>query len=340
MIRFVITIALLLTVPVASAQAEILTLNFTGKITAVKDASATQPDNPDELLDLEIPAVPVNSTFSGTITYDTTSPLTDSFRPGFARYLDLLSSSASLTVNSHNFATIGATPVSAQVGSEEANVGFSGVNYLNNALKVPTGWTTSNGQPYFTLQFWDEIPQARSVALPASLDVIPTDTMNLLLDFQGSVTIAGQTYGERVYVLGEVTSLTTVQRVTIDVDTKSADNKINLNTKNPKPLEVAVFGAANFDVRAVVPETIELGDPTLTLTGAGQNIAPKTIKLTDVNRDGRLDLLLTFDLLDLQDFGAIDFSSTSLEFQALLNNQSVVYGDDAVSIPGSKGKKK
>ncbi|HEV7280479.1 MAG TPA: hypothetical protein VGN57_09735, partial [Pirellulaceae bacterium] len=65
-------------------------------------------------------------------------------------------------------------------------------------------------------------------------------------------------------------------------------------------------------------------------------------EIADVDADGAPDLLLTFDLLQLQAFGAIDSSSTSLAFQALLDNQGIVFGSDAVTISGggNKGKGK
>jgi hypothetical protein len=336
MIRIESALALLLVIQAANLQAAELTLNFSGTIKSVVDASDV------DLPSIDFDPAPVGSPFSGTITYDTDSPLTSS-RTGFARYLDLLSSSGSLTVNGFHFATTGS--VSAMVVSQEANFGFSGVNLINQPLTLPADWSVDFSEaPYFTLQFRDTPSQTRSLALPSSVDEFPTDMMTLVLDFQQPVTVAGQTYGGRVYITAEITSLgpPPPQEVAINVDPSSIDNVINLKSKKPKPLEVAIFGAVDFDVLAVVPETIELGDPVLTdpVTGSGQKVAPSTVHYVDVDADGELDLLLTFDLLRLQNFGAIDSYSTSLEFQALLDNQGVVFGSDAVSIAGAKGKGK
>jgi hypothetical protein len=128
--------------------------------------------------------------------------------------------------------------------------------------------------------------------------------------------------------------------VAIDVVPGSDANEVNLKSKKPKPLYVAVFGAADFDALAVLPETIELGDPLLTdpELGTGQKVAPASTEIADVDADGAPDLLLTFDLLELQAFGAIDSSSTSLAFQALLDNQGIVFGSDAVTISGGGNK--
>jgi hypothetical protein len=298
------------------------------------------------LLDLEFPPIPVNSPFSGFVTYDTASPLTDINISGFARYLDLASSAGSLTVNGITFATASPQAVSAQVSSQEANVGFSGVNYINDDLTVPEGWTvTAPHNPYFTLQFWDDTPQVRSLALPSTDLEIPTDVMNLVLDFRQSVIIDGQTFGGRVFVRGQMSSMT-VRRspfeVTVDIDPSSSRNKLNLSGKNLKPLDVAVFGAADFSVLEIDPETVVLGDPVLTDpdTGNGQSVAPTAISYGDVDGDGLQDVVLTFSLRELLEVGGIDSSTKSLQFQAVLGDNSVVFGTDSVSISGGKGKGK
>ena len=103
-----------------------------------------------------------------------------------------------------------------------------------------------------------------------------------------------------------------------------------------------MFSAGDFDVLDVVPETIRLGDPVLTESesGSGEKVAPSDFDYEDVDGDGLLDLLLTFDLGSLQGAAAIDWSSATLEFNALLNNMRVVFGSDSVSIPSSNGKGK
>jgi len=338
MLRVARSIALLLAIPVATAQAANVTVNFAGTVRSIIDA------NDAEAPPIDFQPAPVGSSFSGTITYDDGSAVTDG-GTGYARYLNLLSSSGSLTINGHTIVTNG--PATATTVSGESGFGFSGINLGNQPVTLPAGWSVSaNPLPYFTLQLWDVPPRTRPLTLPSSQDDFATDHLNLVLDFQQSVTVAGQAYGGRVFLEGTITSLSVIgpppppREVAIDVIPTSQNNEINLKDKKPKPLDVAVFGSADFDVTAVVPETIILGDPELTdpETGPGQKVAPSDVYELDVNRDGRLDLLLRFDLRDLKDFGAIGSSSTSLEFQALLDNQGLVFGSDDVSISGGKGK--
>lgn len=128
--------------------------------------------------------------------------------------------------------------------------------------------------------------------------------------------------------------------VAIDVDPASTDNVVNLKTKKPKPLDVAVFGSLDFDVLDVRPETMVLGDPILTDpdTGSGLKVTPTAIAVADLDGDGYLDLSLQFDLSEMQAAGAIDELSQSLQFLATLDNEGLVYGSDAVKTSGGKGK--
>jgi hypothetical protein len=341
MTRFAGALALLLTVA-ATAQAEQLTLEFQGTITSVVDGNA--PGAPA----VEFAPIPVGSAFTGIYTYDVDSPLTGG-GTGYTRYDDLLSSGGLVTVNGHQFGS--QEPGDAGVVSKESGFGHSGMSIASQPMSVPAGWSVpSSPTPYFTTRFYDATPQTRSLALPSSGDEIATGNMALILDFQAGVTVGSTVYSHRVLFTGKITAvrfpgeIPPPQEVAVDVAPSSDSNVVNLKSKKPKPLYVAVFGAADFDALAVVPETIELGDPLLTDPefGTGQKVAPTSTEIADVDADGAPDLLLTFDLLQLQAFGAIDSSSTSLAFQALLDNQAFVFGSDAMSISGggNKGKGK
>lgn len=128
------------------------------------------------------------------------------------------------------------------------------------------------------------------------------------------------------------------QQVVIDVDPSSTANKVNLQSKKLKSLEVAVFGDLSFDVLNVQPASIVLGDPALTdpVTGTGDKVPPASLFYEDVDGDGLLDLLLVFDLATMQSAGAIDQFSQSLEFDGTLDNDGVVYGSDGVTVTGGK----
>ncbi len=340
MIRLSSAIALLLAVFVSPASAVQITLRFEGTIQSVVDANAVGAPA------INFTPIPVGSTFSGTYTYDSDSPLTNG-GTGFKRYTELLSSGGSLNINGFEFLSTGAG--FGIVASQEANFSYSGIAMGTQPIALPEGWGVARANlPYFTMRFEDETPQPRSLDLPASAEGFPTDNMILVVDFQQSVTIDGETFGGRVFINGQITSLSVTGpvpppvEVEIDIDPATVSNSINLNTKNPKPLHVAVFGSPGFDVTSVVPGSIELGDAVLTdpETGTGDKVAPSNIQILDVDGDGIGDLLLTFNLTTLQNFGAIDRSSTALSLNAWLTNQGTVFGSDSISILGGKGKGK
>jgi hypothetical protein len=322
---------------VANVHADPITFKFVGTIDSIVDASA-EGEPP-----IDFTPAPVGSSFSGTITYDVNSPATDG-GTGYTRFVDMLSSNSSLTLNGFTFASV--EPTEATVVSQEAGFGFSGINFSSQPISLPAGWSVGRTTfPYFTVRFWDAITQFRSQTLPANAASLPGGNMELILDFQQPVTIGQSIYGGRVFITGTVSAVNVVpppQEVEIDIDPPSTSNKINLNSNNPKPLEVAVYGAADFDVLRVEPGTIQLGDPALTeaVNATGHKIAPSSVQYRDVDRDGELDLLLTFSLKDLESFGAINSSSKSLKLQALLDNDGIVFGSDLVSIQGAKGKAK
>ncbi|QDU37239.1 hypothetical protein Mal4_15490 [Maioricimonas rarisocia] len=131
------------------------------------------------------------------------------------------------------------------------------------------------------------------------------------------------------------------QEVVVDVVPGSDANRVKLNGRKLKPLEVAVLGDADLDVYDILPETALLGDPVLTDpdTGSGIPVGPTTFSYGDVDGDGDDDLLLEFDLAEMQLAGAIDSASTVLLLEAELGNGGLVYGLDGVSIKGGgKGK--
>ncbi len=200
MIRAVFAMTILLAALVSPhARAGTITLKFAGTIDSVVDAFATG------LPPIDFTPIPVGSTFSGTLTYDTSSPQTGGLT-GYARYDNLANSAASVTINGHDFAATGS--VFAAVTSREAGFLHSGTSFANQPIDLPTGWDVVESDfPYFTLQFWDGSPLTRPLDLPLSASELPTAYMRLILDFQQPVTIEGQVYGGRVLATGTITDL-------------------------------------------------------------------------------------------------------------------------------------
>ncbi len=82
--------------------------------------------------------------------------------------------------------------------------------------------------------------------------------------------------------------------VAIDIKPGSPDNPINLGAKGSLP--VAILGSSTFDAATVDPETVALAGAVVARRGKGMPQAA----LEDVNGDGWLDMVLHFDIRDLQ----------------------------------------
>ena len=131
------------------------------------------------------------------------------------------------------------------------------------------------------------------------------------------------------------------QEVAIDVDPGSSKNFVKLNSKKPKPLDVAVLGDADLNVFDIVPETARLGDPALTdpLLRGATPVAPTGFEYADVDDDGDEDLVLVFDVGAMEAAGAIAQSSSMLTLEAEKSNGRFVFGSDLVHPKTKKAKK-
>lgn len=130
--------------------------------------------------------------------------------------------------------------------------------------------------------------------------------------------------------------------VAIDVDPTSTENQINLKTKNPKPLDVAMLGSSSFDALTTLPATALLGDPILTdpVEGLRLPASPTDFRYDDVNGDGHPDVVFTFLVSDLKLLGAIDELTSELLLSVEVDaNGSLAFGLDGVNQKGDGGGK-
>jgi hypothetical protein len=168
---------------VADARAAVLTLTFSGTVSSVADNGP-----------VAFAPAPVGSPFSGSITYNGDA-LSSNAGPGFSQYANLSPDGATLTLNGSTFtATTGSA--FAEVVSQAANAGFSGVRFKLQPIAVPAGWSVATpAAPSLTLDFRDPAPQARAMKLPTSTAEFPSGPNSLFLAFEQRVTVNGQTYG-------------------------------------------------------------------------------------------------------------------------------------------------
>lgn len=117
----------------------------------------------------------------------------------------------------------------------------------------------------------------------------------------------------------------------IDIIPGSAENPISLNNKGLLP--VAILTSGTFDAAQVDVATIVLGngdayETSVATRGNGSFYA----SLEDVNRDGKLDLVVQFSLEALRASGDLNGSTSQLILQSRLKNQVPIQGSDKVRI--------
>ena len=192
--------ALILTF-VACARAGEITVSYSGTINSVYDHNNISAS-------IDFTPIPSGSLFSGTFTYNSSAPQTGGGE-GYALYYDLTPSSASVTINGFSFMTMqpGFANPALQVISEESGLGISGISTGTQPLSLPINWDVANGSlPYFTLWFFDQTAQSRSLELPTVASDFPVGSDIFNLGFQQPVTVDGETYGGSVFVTGDITS--------------------------------------------------------------------------------------------------------------------------------------
>lgn len=120
--------------------------------------------------------------------------------------------------------------------------------------------------------------------------------------------------------------------VVIDITPTGSPNAIGLNKKGLLP--VAILSTATFDATLANPATITLGNELAADTPVAlQNKGTYHAKFEDVNQDGRMDLIVMFDVPTLKANGDIAVGTTQLALRGFLSNGCTNFrGTDAVVI--------
>jgi hypothetical protein len=107
--------------------------------------------------------------------------------------------------------------------------------------------------------------------------------------------------------------------VLVDVKPGSDVNSINLGSQGLTP--VAILSTADFDATTISPTTVKFA-----------GVSPSKWNLQDVNKDGRLDLMLFFETVKLQ----ISANATEATLSGSTLNGTIIWGSDMVRIVPQK----
>ena len=130
-----------------------------------------------------------------------------------------------------------------------------------------------------------------------------------------------------------VTGYLSTKDVSIDIKPGSVSNPICLKENGLLP--VAILGSSDLDVHDINPETIQAGeDPFyVDIATRGSAKAPKlAFSYEDVNKDGRMDMMVFFSVPSLVAEGGLDQMSTQLSVTGELYNGVPIKGVDSVVV--------
>jgi DNA/RNA endonuclease G (NUC1) len=117
----------------------------------------------------------------------------------------------------------------------------------------------------------------------------------------------------------------------VDIMPGDANNPVSLRNRGLLP--VAILTTGTFDAAQINISTVTLGNGTGTETSvAKRNNGSFYASLEDVNRDGKLDLVIQFSIPELQQNGDLTSSSTGLLLQSTLKDGVPIQGSDKVWI--------
>jgi len=119
-------------------------------------------------------------------------------------------------------------------------------------------------------------------------------------------------------------------RATIDVDPGSAANAIKLSSRGT--VTVALLGSRWFRAGDVDPATLTLGNDDGLDTRVSSKKGVPVAKLTDVNRDGFVDLVVDFDEGALLNNGDLAVGTQTLVLLGSTRNGAHVRGTDVASV--------
>ena len=111
--------------------------------------------------------------------------------------------------------------------------------------------------------------------------------------------------------------------VAIDIWPKKDAKKINLNSNNG--IDVAIFSLNGFDATTVDATTVLFGR-------TGVEASPAAVVLKDVNKDGLIDMLLSFNVGTM----GIQCGDTQVALTGETNNGQPIGGFDSIKIVGCK----
>jgi len=147
----------------------------------------------------------------------------------------------------------------------------------------------------------------------------------------GKIIVAGRSDDD--FALARYDVGASAIEVTIDIKPGRPGNRIELKKtvcKGDDNLYVAILTTPDFNANMNTDATsLTLGDPL-----TGQTASPVQSRPRDVDRDGDMDVALTFSLCELVTQGALNTNSTELVLRGMTLDGIAILGRDSVNVVG------
>ncbi|MDB4882264.1 MAG: hypothetical protein JWL95_1030 [Gemmatimonadetes bacterium] len=257
-----------------------------------------------------------------------------------AQTLALFSKAFALT---HTYADNGSYTISVTVKDDDETSTKSGTQIVRNvAPTVDAGAdkTFTSGQTFdFAGSFSDpgvnDSPWNWSIAWGVGSPTTGSATA------QGAITASRRVCGAGTYDvtlsvtdkdggLGSDVATVTVGYVVVDLSIMPGSSPSPISLKKSGGLPVAILSSPTFDARTVDVASVRLGDEAGTDTPVAMQKSRYQSRFEDVNGDGRLDLVLTFDVPALIANGDLKSSTTSLVVRGFQGST----GDSCINFRG------
>jgi PKD repeat protein len=192
-----------------------------------------------------------------------------------------------------------------------------------------------------TIQFYDNSYDLAGVGIetwewdfgdgtPHSTDQFPTHMYAADGDYP--VTLTVMTFDGRSASVTQIVQVRTPDTVVVEIDIKPGrfPNRIKLRRnvcRDDDNVYVAILTTPAFNARTVNVSTVQLGDPNLS-----GKATPIKGRITDVDRDGDKDMVLTFTLCSIVTNGALNINSTQLVLTGKTSEGTDFTGSDSVKV--------
>jgi PKD repeat protein len=225
----------------------------------------------------------------------------------------------------HTYADNGSYTVTVAVKDDDETSTKTGTQLVNNvAPTVDAGAdkTFTSGQTFnFAGSFTD--PGANDSPWSWSIDWgVGTPTTGST-NTRGAINASNRVCGAGTYNVtlsvtdkdggkGSDAAQVTVGYVVVDLSIMPGTSLAAISIKKTGSLPVAILSSSTFDARTVDVASIRIGDEVGTDTPVAMQKGKYLTRVEDVNGDGRLDLVMTFDVPTMVSNGDLKSSTTSL----------------------------